>query len=44
MNILENDQEGIEVDAQVVRSLTEDKQKVEDRINLLLDEAKKTRA
>ena len=41
MNILENDQEGIEVDAQVVRSLTEDKQKVEDRIKLLLDEAKK---
>jgi len=41
MNILENAQEGIEVDAQVVRSLTEDKQKVEDRIKLLLDEAKK---
>merc|ERR1712238_613657 len=40
MNILENAQEGIEVDAQVVRSLTEDKQKVEDRIKLLLDEAK----
>ena len=41
MNILENAQEGIEVDAQVVRSLTEDKQKVEDRIKLLLDEEKK---
>ena len=43
MNILENAHEGIEVDAQVVRSLTEDKQKVEDRINLLLDEAKKNK-
>ena len=42
MNILENAQEGIEVDAQVVRSLTEDKQKVEDRIKSFLDEAKKT--
>ena len=41
MNILDNSQEGIEVDAQVVRSFTEDKQKVEDRIKLLLDEAKK---
>ena len=41
MNILDNSQEGIEVDAQVVRSFTEDKQKVEDRIKLLLNEAKK---
>ena len=41
MNILESAQEGIEVNVQVVRSLTEDKQKVEDRIKLLLDEEKK---
>ena len=32
MNIPENVQEGIEVDVQVVRSLAEDKQNVEDRI------------
>ena len=41
MNILESVQEGIEVEAQVDRSLTENKQKVEDRIKLILDEAKK---
>ena len=41
MNLLESAPEGIEDDAQVVRSLTEGKQKVEDRIKLLLDEAKK---
>ena len=43
MNLLESAPEGIADDAQVVRSLTEGKQKVEDRIKLVLDEAKKTR-